>query len=56
MRGKSRSLALTKAADAAEKVVKKYLPGVKNAKLPEGPFEDAANIIVAVEGASSFAR
>src|ERR1700686_5452738 len=45
---------VAKAADAAEKVVKKYLPGGKNAKLPEGPFEDAANIIVAVEGASSF--
>src|SRR6266446_3366409 len=45
---------VAKAADAAEKVVKKYFPGVKNAKLPEGPFEDAGNIIVAVEGASSF--
>src|ERR1700730_13734705 len=41
---------VAKAGDAAEKIVKKYLPGVKNAKLPEGPFEDAANIIVAVEG------
>ncbi len=27
---------------------------MKNAKLPEGPFEDAGNVIVAVEGASSF--
>ncbi len=45
---------VAKAADAAEKVLKKYLPGVKNAKLPEGPFEDAGNVIVAVEGASSF--
>jgi len=45
---------VAKAADAAEKVVKKYFPGVKNAKLPEGPFEDAGNIIIAVEGASSF--
>lgn len=43
-----------KAADAAEKIVKKYFPSVKNAKLPEGPFEDAGNIIIAVEGASSF--
>jgi aspartyl-tRNA(Asn)/glutamyl-tRNA(Gln) amidotransferase subunit A len=45
---------VAKAADAAEKVVKKYFPGVKNAKLPEGPFEDAGNIIIAAEGASSF--
>jgi hypothetical protein len=44
---------VTKAADAAEKVLKKYF-SVKKAALPEGPFEDAGNIIVAVEGASSF--
>src|ERR1700732_1070252 len=44
---------VAKAADAAEKVLKKYFP-VKKAALPEGPFEDAGNIIVAVEGASSF--
>src|SRR5579864_9258211 len=42
------------ATAATEKVLKKYFPGVKNAKLPEGPFEDAGNIIIAVEGASSF--
>src|SRR2546423_2302382 len=46
--------AVARAADAAEKVIKKSFPGVKNAKLPEGPFEDAANIIIAVEGAASF--
>jgi aspartyl-tRNA(Asn)/glutamyl-tRNA(Gln) amidotransferase subunit A len=45
---------VAKAADAAEKVLKKYFSSMKNAKLPEGPFEDAANIILAVEGASSF--
>jgi aspartyl-tRNA(Asn)/glutamyl-tRNA(Gln) amidotransferase subunit A len=45
---------VAKAADAAEKVLKKYFPSVKNAKLPEGPFEDAGNIIISVEGASSF--
>lgn len=45
---------VAKAADAVEKVLKKYFSGLKNAKLPEGPFEDAANIILAVEGASSF--
>src|SRR2546421_1062958 len=46
--------AVARAADAADKVIKKYFPGVKNAKLPEGPFEEAANVIVAVEGAASF--
>jgi aspartyl-tRNA(Asn)/glutamyl-tRNA(Gln) amidotransferase subunit A len=45
---------VAKAADAAEKVVKKFFPGVKNAKLPDGPFEEAGNVIVAVEGAASF--
>src|SRR6201987_4471342 len=43
-----------KVADAAEKVVKTFFPGMKNTKLPEGPFEDAGNVIIAVEGASSF--
>jgi aspartyl-tRNA(Asn)/glutamyl-tRNA(Gln) amidotransferase subunit A len=45
---------VAKAADGAEKVLKKTFPSVKKASLPEGPFEDAGNIIVAVEGASSF--
>lgn len=45
---------VAKASDAAEKIVKKYFSSVKKAALPEGPFEDAGNVIVAVEGASSF--
>src|ERR1700730_9168760 len=45
---------VNKAADAAEKVLKKHFPSVKKASLPAGPFEDPGNIIVAVEGASSF--
>src|SRR5882672_1184904 len=44
---------VAKAADAAEKLLKKYF-SVKKASLPEGPFEDAGNITVSVEGASSF--
>ncbi len=44
---------MAKAADAAEKLLKKYF-SVKKASLPEGPFEDAGNITVSVEGASSF--
>lgn len=39
---------------AAEKVVRKFFPGVKPATLPNGPFEDAANLIISAEGASSF--
>src|SRR5437868_3315128 len=45
---------VAKASDAAEKIVKKFFSSVKKAALPEGPFEDAGNVIVAVEGASSF--
>jgi aspartyl-tRNA(Asn)/glutamyl-tRNA(Gln) amidotransferase subunit A len=43
-----------KAADGAEKILKKSFSTVKNAKLQEGPFEDAANVIMSVEAASSF--
>src|SRR6202171_5172227 len=34
---------VTKAADAAEKVLKKHFPSVKKAALPEGPFEDGGD-------------
>src|SRR2546421_3740821 len=46
--------AVARAADAADKVIKKYFPGGKNAKLPEGPFEEAGSVIIAVEGAAFF--
>jgi aspartyl-tRNA(Asn)/glutamyl-tRNA(Gln) amidotransferase subunit A len=45
---------VAKAIDAAEKILKKNFPGLMHVALPQGPFEDAGNIIVAVEGASSF--
>jgi aspartyl-tRNA(Asn)/glutamyl-tRNA(Gln) amidotransferase subunit A len=45
---------VTVAVAAAEKVVRKYAPEVRDAALPEGPWEDAANIVVAVEAAASF--
>jgi len=45
---------VAKAIDAAEKVLAKNVPSVKRAALPQGPFEDAANVIVAVECAASF--
>lgn len=39
---------------AAEKVVRKNFPSVKSATLPDGPFEDAANLIISAECAASF--
>src|SRR6476660_3196432 len=39
---------------AAELVVRKSFAGTSNTALPEGPWEDAANIIMSVESASSF--
>jgi len=39
---------------AAEKIVRKHFASTKAVVLPEGPYEDAANIIVAAESASSF--
>jgi aspartyl-tRNA(Asn)/glutamyl-tRNA(Gln) amidotransferase subunit A len=45
---------VAKSVDAEQKVLRKFFASVKHATLPEGPFEDAATIIVAVEGASTF--
>jgi Asp-tRNA(Asn)/Glu-tRNA(Gln) amidotransferase A subunit family amidase len=45
---------VAKSMDAEQKVLRKLFPSVKHTTLPEGPFEDAATIIVAVEGASAF--
>lgn len=38
---------------AAEKVIRRYFP-VRPARLPEGPFEEAAGVIIGVEGAAAF--
>jgi len=46
--------AVSKAFLAAEKVVRKYFAATRSASLPEGPFEDAANVIIAAECAASF--
>jgi aspartyl-tRNA(Asn)/glutamyl-tRNA(Gln) amidotransferase subunit A len=43
-----------KPLQVAERVVRKSFSGVKNATLPEGPFEDAGGVIIAVEGAAAF--
>jgi len=43
-----------KPVQAALRVVQKFFSGTKTAQLPLGPWEDAANIIMGVEGASAF--
>lgn len=45
---------VAKASDAAEKVLRKYFGSFMHAALPAGPWEDAGNVIVSVEGAASF--
>src|SRR5260370_8535335 len=40
--------------EAASRILKKYFSTVKDAALPPGPWEQAGNIIVPVERASSF--
>lgn len=51
---KSLDAEVAKAILAAEKIVRKHFATTKGAALPEGPFEDAGNIIVAAESAASF--
>lgn len=46
--------AVAKVIDAAHKVLQSHFPSVKPAALPEGPWEDAANIILNSEAASAF--
>jgi aspartyl-tRNA(Asn)/glutamyl-tRNA(Gln) amidotransferase subunit A len=43
-----------KALDAAHKVLLQHFPSVRAAVLPEGPWEDAANIILSSEVSSAF--
>src|SRR5438552_13353 len=51
---KSLAPGVAKPIDAASRILKKYFPSVKDVALPVGPWEDAGNIIVAVESAASF--
>jgi aspartyl-tRNA(Asn)/glutamyl-tRNA(Gln) amidotransferase subunit A len=51
---KSLEPGVAKAVSAAEKVLRKYFSSVKDALLPTGPWEDAGNIVVSVEGAAAF--
>ena len=45
---------IQKIIDSAHKVLQKRFPSVKDAKLPEGPWEDAANIVLSCEASSAF--
>jgi len=51
---KSLEPGVAKPVAAASRILKKYFSSVKDVALPAGPWEDAGNIIVAVEGAASF--
>jgi aspartyl-tRNA(Asn)/glutamyl-tRNA(Gln) amidotransferase subunit A len=45
---------VAKPVEAAQKALRKHSASMRNAALPEGPFEDAGNVIIAVEGAAAF--
>lgn len=51
---KSLEPGIGKPVEAAARVLRKYFPSVKDARLPEGPWEDAGNIVVAAECVASF--
>jgi aspartyl-tRNA(Asn)/glutamyl-tRNA(Gln) amidotransferase subunit A len=51
---KSMEPGVAKAADATEKSLRKFFPSVRHVTLPAGPFDDAANVTMAVEGVASF--
>lgn len=45
---------VARAALAADKVLRRHFASLRSMSLPEGPFEEAAGLIVAVEGAAAF--
>jgi aspartyl-tRNA(Asn)/glutamyl-tRNA(Gln) amidotransferase subunit A len=45
---------VAKVLETAHSMIRHTFPGTKNVALPEGPWEDAANIILQSEGASAF--
>lgn len=51
---KSLEPGVAKPVEAATRVLRKFFSGVKNVTLPEGPWEDAGTLIVAIESAASF--
>jgi aspartyl-tRNA(Asn)/glutamyl-tRNA(Gln) amidotransferase subunit A len=51
---KSLEPGVVKPIEAAARILRRYFSSVKDVALPVGPWEDAGNIIVAVECAASF--
>ena len=51
---KNLDAAIEKAYHAAEKTLRRWYPTAKAATLPEGPWEDAAGVIIGVEGTAAF--
>src|SRR5258708_9725191 len=51
---KSVETGLAKPIEGANRILRKYFSSVKDVALPVGPWEEAGNIIVAVECAASF--
>ena len=47
---------IAKVIDAAHKALQRHFPSVKDAVLPEGPWQDAANVILNCEAGSSFSK
>jgi aspartyl-tRNA(Asn)/glutamyl-tRNA(Gln) amidotransferase subunit A len=45
---------VTKVIAATRRVLQQHFPSVKNAALPEGPWEDATNLILSSEAGSAF--
>ena len=43
-----------KATLAAERLLRRLFPGMTHLALPEGPFEDAASVVLAAEGSAAF--
>jgi len=43
-----------KATLAAERLLRRLFPGMTHLALPEGPFEDAASVVIAAEGSAAF--
>jgi aspartyl-tRNA(Asn)/glutamyl-tRNA(Gln) amidotransferase subunit A len=47
---------VAKAIDAARKVLNHNFPSVREVALPEGPWEEAANVVLSCEAGSSFSQ
>lgn len=53
---KSYDAGMGKIMDAAKAALRRHFPSVRDAKLPEGPWEDAATLILSAEGGSAFSE